>query len=394
MYYRAFLKISPSLRNHISRYFNVEVAFLRFIFFILLLGFMQVAQGAVLLGQYRLEDSSWGVVADSSGNARNGLATGSPAPTPATGDAARTGATGTCGYGSFVGGSGGLNVPSLPVNLSAGAKTSVSFWMKWNGIDGVMPIGWQAHDLWLTNSFFGFNTANSDLYGINATGLANGWHHVVAVFTNGNVAANSLYIDGVAQVLSQKMSTPNNALAVVNSTLRISGWGNDANYKFAGLIDEVKVFDGALTLAEVSTLYNETHACPTGLTVQTTSIGGVGTFGFTGTNGLPASVTNITTTASNTPATTAALRNVAFTSYNTATSITQASLPAGYTLTSASCVDDNNALIAGVTLLGNTLTIPASAVVLGANITCTFVNSTPAEAARDKLRFKSEIINI
>ncbi len=61
---------------------------------------------------------------------------------------------------------------------------------------------------------FGFNSFNSDIFGISSAGLANGWHHVVAVFTNGNVAANKLRIDGVQQTLTQRTGTPNNANAV------------------------------------------------------------------------------------------------------------------------------------------------------------------------------------
>lgn len=200
---------------------------------------------------------------DSGGYNRHGTVAGSPLPTRANATPAIAGATGTCGYGSFTGGTGEIIVTGLPVNLTMGANTSVSFWMRWDGTTNVMPIGWQQHDLWLTGGFFGFNTGNGDVYGINSTGLANSWHHVVAIFTNGSVATNSLYIDGVAQVLSQKQSAPITSAAVVNSTLRISGWGASTGYKFRGLIDQVKVYNGALTPAEVSALYTETHNCTT-----------------------------------------------------------------------------------------------------------------------------------
>ena len=61
-----------------------------------------------------------------------------------------------------------------------------------------MPIGWNRHDLWPVNGYFGFNTANSDVFGISSAGLANRWVHVSAVFTNGSVTSNKLYIDGVS----------------------------------------------------------------------------------------------------------------------------------------------------------------------------------------------------
>jgi len=147
------------------------------------------------------------------------------------------------------------------VNTAAGAKTSVAFWMFWDGTNSVMPIGWFGYDLWLVGGHFGFNTGNSDVYGISSAGLASGWHHVAAVFTNGIVASNKLYIDGAAQSLTQRLSTPNNTASFVNSTLRAGGWQRDSNYRFSGRLDEVKVYDGELTPGEVSTIHLATHPC-------------------------------------------------------------------------------------------------------------------------------------
>ena len=234
----------------------------------LLLWLSSASFAATLLGEYRFEETAWNgspaEVKDASGNNRHGQTIGSPRPTPALAAPARSGNPGTCGYASLPGpvsNGGAISIPGLPVNTSAGAKTSVAFWMYWDGTNGIMPVGWLRHDLWLTGGHFGFNTANSDVYGISSAGLANGWHHVVAIFTNGNVAANALYIDGVAQALSQRLSVPNNANAVVTTTLQVGGWQSDAGYRFSGRIDDLKVFDGALTGAEVSTLHAATHPC-------------------------------------------------------------------------------------------------------------------------------------
>ncbi|MDD2948429.1 MAG: LamG domain-containing protein, partial [Rugosibacter sp.] len=234
----------------------------------MLLWLSSASFAATLLGEYRFEETAWNgspaEVKDASGNNRHGRTIGSPRPTPALAAPARSGNPGTCGYASLPGpvsNGGAISIPGLPVNTSAGAKTSVAFWMYWDGTNGIMPVGWLRHDLWLTGGYFGFNTANSDVYGISSAGLANGWHHVVAIFTNGNVAANALYIDGVAQALSQRLSVPNNANAVVTTTLQVGGWQSDAGYRFSGRIDDLKVFDGALTGAEVSTLHAATHPC-------------------------------------------------------------------------------------------------------------------------------------
>ncbi|PIQ55876.1 MAG: hypothetical protein COW02_02150 [Comamonadaceae bacterium CG12_big_fil_rev_8_21_14_0_65_59_15] len=221
---------------------------------------------ATLIGQYRFDEPSWsgaaGDIKDSSGANRHATAVGSPLPVPLSTAPALTGNPGTCSYANFSsGGSGAITVPSLPVNTLSGAKTSVSFWMYWDGSNGVMPIGWRLHDLWLVSGNFGFNTANSDVFGVSSAGLANGWHHVVAVFTNHQVSANKLYIDGTPRSLTQRMGVPNNANAVVQGTLQVSGWGNDSGYRFRGRLDEVSVFNGELNVAEVNYLFHARHAC-------------------------------------------------------------------------------------------------------------------------------------
>jgi len=223
---------------------------------------------ATPLAEYRLEESVWngsaGEVLDSSGNNRHGTVIGNPLPAPAGALPALAGNPGTCGYGSMPGpfsNGGTFNFPGLPVNTAAGAKTSVAFWMFWDGTNSVMPVGWFSYDLWLVGGHFGFNTSNSDVFGISSAGLASGWHHVAAVFTNGNVAGNKLYIDGVAQSLTQRLSTPNNTCSYVNSTLRAGGWQRDNNYRFSGRLDEVKVYDGELTPVEVNAIRTATHTC-------------------------------------------------------------------------------------------------------------------------------------
>ncbi len=226
---------------------------------------------ATLIAQYHLEEAIWngtsGEVKDTAGYAGgpfNGSSIGSAFPAPALSSPARSGNPGTCGYAGMPGptaNGGAFTITGLPVSTSAGAKTSVAFWMYWDGTDSVMPIGWAQHDLWLQGGSFGFNTANSDIYGVSSATLANGWHHVVAVFTNGSVASNQLYIDGALQALSQRQGTPNLASATVGATLRVGGWTQDSGYRFAGRIDEVHVYKDALVQADVTALYNATHVC-------------------------------------------------------------------------------------------------------------------------------------
>ncbi len=164
----------------------------------------------------------------------------------------------TCYGGEFYGGifGGTFNITGLPLSTAPGDKSSVTFWMYWDGTNSVMPMGWYVHDLWLINPHFGFNTGGGDIYGISSTGLANGWHHVAAVFTNNSVYDNQLFIDGVEQVLSHRRGTIYNSRAVVDSQMHISGWGINNGYRFRGRLDEFRVYDGAIDQAQVLTDMN------------------------------------------------------------------------------------------------------------------------------------------
>ncbi len=226
------------------------------------IGYGPVHAQATLVADYRFDDVAWCTPAsalDSVGG-HHGTLMGSVGwqDSPASGGKPVNGAA-----VSFS--SGAIDITGLPLNLATGASNSVSFWMYWDGVNNAMPLGFGLHDLWLQSGSFGFNTFNSDIFGISSTGLSGGWHHVAAVFTNGNVAANKLWIDGVPQVLTQRSTTPNNANAVASSHLRLSGvWGNSA-YLFGGSLDVVRIYSGLLTQSQVDqdrVLTSPAVACP------------------------------------------------------------------------------------------------------------------------------------
>ncbi|MDE2579931.1 MAG: hypothetical protein KGL46_14095, partial [Hyphomicrobiales bacterium] len=108
------------------------------------------------------------------------------------------------------------------------------------------------------------------------------------------------------------------------------------------------------------------------------SDGGTGSFTFTGTNGVTGSTLNTATTnpASSTAST--------LTSNSANTTITEGAPPAGYVLTGASCLDQNNATVtSSLALATRVLTIPPNYDV-GSTITCTFTN-TRATVALQKV---------
>ena len=123
-----------------------------------------------------------------------------------------------------------------------------------------MPIGWTSYDLWFNGDDFGFNTAQSDIYGIAGASakLANNWHHIAAIFTNNGTTQNSLFIDGVEQSLSTVRGS-GHANRTVGSNFRISGWMNNSGYRFNGLIDELRLYNRGISVSEVESDKDLTH---------------------------------------------------------------------------------------------------------------------------------------
>lgn len=194
---------------------------------------------------------------------QTGSYNGSPSGSVARVSAGSSGSKGdTCYAAAFTGGD--IDITGLPVSTSTGAKTSVSFWMYWDGTNSVMPMGWYKHDLWLYNGAFGFNTWGSDITGISSSGLSLGWHHVAAVFTNGGVSNNKLYIDGIQQSLSLQTGNVNTANATVQSTLKIGGVTVSSGYRFKGLLDNFKIYTGEITQSQVTSDMSESNTCSGG----------------------------------------------------------------------------------------------------------------------------------
>ncbi len=249
----------------------ISPSLLLLLFMALIFSFVVPAQAASLIAEYHFEElNAWdGTVNElkdtSSNNTYHGAAIGTPVPTPANSNPALGDAnSGTCGYSTFNtrSNNSAFSIKGLPLNTSKNAITSVSFWMYWDGTDSVMPISWNKYALWFKKGYFGFNSWNSDLYGISSSGLSNGWHHVVAIFNNDKVKSNQLYIDGTLKNLSQQLGKPAKSNAYVQSTMMIGGIKNNSSDRFNGVyIDEVKVYNGALSKKQVTTNYNETHNC-------------------------------------------------------------------------------------------------------------------------------------
>ena len=155
---------------------------------------------------------------------------------------------------------GDVTVSNLSLDLEANKKTTVSMWIKGSDTDG-MPIAWSGGgDLWIYNGKIGFNTRNDGQYGVASSISDDEWHHIVAIFNNGDIEKCKLYIDGEKKTLS-KVIAPCEAYTgnfKVTDTLYIGG-DVDKN-KYDGDIDEVKIYKGELSAEDIKNMYDNEEA--------------------------------------------------------------------------------------------------------------------------------------
>ncbi|MBC7386547.1 MAG: LamG domain-containing protein [Cryobacterium sp.] len=170
-------------------------------------------------------------------------------------------ASGRVGSGiSFAADSGRVVLSAPGIDTSPNAVDTFSAWMNWDGTYGGstfrMLFGFERYDLGMAqaNTCFGFNTAGGDCRGIDATGLANRWIHVVAIFNHNDSTLNRIFLNGTEQVLTQRLGSPSYPSGITSSFI-IGGWSHDYNYPFSGKIDDVAVWNVALTPAEIKALY-------------------------------------------------------------------------------------------------------------------------------------------
>ena len=201
---------------------------------------------------YRLNETSGSFIRDSSGRNNHGTLVGS-AIQGVPGADPNDKAIDFNGTGSVQ-----LNVPQI--NTAAGGKNTVSFWWKTDGNGNQdMPFAFN-QELYLyqvTPADFGFG-AGGGIEGagrfVNISQYFGQWIQVTAVFENGNLDGCELYINGAKQTLSRVgAQNPNSSqTAITNAT--ISGWAFNNGHVVDGEIDDLAIFNRALTESEIINL--------------------------------------------------------------------------------------------------------------------------------------------
>ncbi len=214
---------------------------------------------------WRLDETS-GTTYDDYYNGHDGECTVDHRPTPVTGH--------VNGGQKFDGNSTRINVPAVPgddsFNWSAQDSFSIEFWMQTDSAstcygnevvvgreDSSTALHWWAGCQYGGEAAFYLRDTSGTLAGvIGTTHLTDGaWHHVVAM-RDASANAIRIYVDG--QEENATTVTYTDGFGSPTAALNI-GWLDrpTSGHYFDGTVDEVALYDSALSLDEVRQHYNE-----------------------------------------------------------------------------------------------------------------------------------------
>src|SRR3989344_4707522 len=215
-----------------------------------------------LVGYWNLDEGPGTTAADSSGSGNTGTLTNGP-----------TWTTGKVGSGalSFDGVNDGVNL-GTPNSLNITGAVTVSAWINYRTAslheaiavhaDGGADFGGQQYMLTMRSSTavgFAVNNGTALLISSNGTVSPNTWYHVVGTY-NG-VDTTKLYINGVQtdSDISAGFGALNN---IPTQKIGIGAAIQNNRGYLDGLLDEVRVYNRALSASEVTELYNYTGGTP------------------------------------------------------------------------------------------------------------------------------------
>ena len=162
--------------------------------------------------------------------------------------------------GKFNGSNSKLTISNSSFLPQSNNSRSISCWIKTTGgsNDGVIGYGNAAN----SQAFFIYINDQNKLgiycYYDNTDGTIaisnNTWNHVVATYDGTNC---KLYVNGVLDFTTAK------TLNTGNGEFRIGGvnWNNGGEF-FPGDIDQIRIYDSAISAADVTTLYKEVECSP------------------------------------------------------------------------------------------------------------------------------------
>ena len=200
-----------------------------------------------LVAAYGFEEGSGTTVSDASGNGNTGTISGATWSTAGK-------------YGNALSFNGSGAVASVPNSTSLGLSSAmtVEAWVYPTSVSGWEPVIYKYNDLFYLLG--ASSVATGPATGVGDTGTsgdiissgsslsANTWTHLAGTY---NGATTKLYVNGVLVASSSHTGS------IASSTYPLTIGGNtvDGNY-FTGLIDEVRVYNQALSAAQIVTDMN------------------------------------------------------------------------------------------------------------------------------------------
>jgi len=156
---------------------------------------------------------------------------------------------GTSSYADFNANIGNTNV------------VTVDMWVRTNSLANGMYFGFNIYDALVIDGSIGFNTANSDQYGMTSSkvrelGIEGAWRHLVFVMYSGSKTNNKIYVNGESQALTQILTSFNSTNATFNSGAgRISSWRFGLTWLMNLNVASFKIYNRELSAQEITNNY-------------------------------------------------------------------------------------------------------------------------------------------
>lgn len=242
---------------------------------------------ASLVSHWQFDEYAWtgtaSEIVDASGNGNHGTAVNSLS-TSTLSPAINTD-PGTCYYGEFDGAAHYATVPNLSSTLNGTA--SLAFWVNTTEVGAATPYSSPAitgveenggtDDIfwgWIDDSGRIGLAVGNDATTKSTSAINDGtWHHVV--LTRDHTAGQfKIYVDGALESSGAIIAgTIGNTYSSIGR-VEVVGTTTTPQY-FAGSIDEVQVYSGVLSDAEVTTIMAQTHVCPTVMCASDAPVSGL-----------------------------------------------------------------------------------------------------------------------
>src|SRR5210317_385886 len=167
---------------------------------------------------------------------------------------------------SFNGSSSGIDLPNL--GISGSQSRTVSFWFNLNttpsGTEQLYSQGTnnlkEAFNIQLTSSAK-VQVSYAGREWDSTTALSTGqWYHILVTYNGGNIETSSnteIYINGTEETLVSGGGSSTGSASTSNTSYSLGYRTNISTLYVDGKIDQVRIFNKALSASEVTTLYEE-----------------------------------------------------------------------------------------------------------------------------------------